>query len=138
MPREKEVKRKPGRPPWEPTEDDINQVERLSALGLSNENIAYFFDKNADTIYQRINDTPAFKEAIKKGKAKACGKVLNALWSKIEGGDTACILFYLKTQMGWKETQVVENTGKDGEAIQHDVKFSESEMRKRIKEIVSE
>lgn len=131
--------KKAGRPKWEPSEADIVQVERLAALGLGSEHIAYFFDKNTDTIYQRIHDTPEFSEAIKRGRAKASGKVLKALWGKIENGDTACILFYLKTKMGWKETQVVENTGLNGAPIEHahNVKLEESELRKKIKEMAT-
>jgi DNA invertase Pin-like site-specific DNA recombinase len=81
-------KNKGGRPKWMPTEEDISKIERLASIGYSKEHIAYTFDKNPDTIYQRINDTPEFSEAIKKGEAKAAARVTGALYAVC---DEACL-----------------------------------------------
>ena len=50
----------------------------------------------------------------KKGKARAIGTVAKGLLQKARDGDTASTIFYLKTQAGWKETQVIDNKSSDG------------------------
>jgi hypothetical protein len=32
---------------------------------------------------------------------------------KAQGGDNTAMIFYLKTQAGWKETTIVQNENKD-------------------------
>jgi len=50
----------------------------------------------------------------KKGRAKAIGSVSKSLLQKAIAGDNTAAIFYLKTQAGWKETSVVDNTSSDG------------------------
>jgi hypothetical protein len=131
-------KNKGGRPKWTPTEEDIKRVEKYAAHGLSREQIACFFDKNRDTIFERMKDNPAFSDAIKKGDAMAAGTLLDSYWKRVKSGSDACIIFGLKTRLGWKETQVVESTGKNGGPVQHSINVNEpeDETRKRIREIM--
>jgi hypothetical protein len=39
----------------------------------------------------------------------------------IKGGNITAMIFFLKTQAGWKETITQEHTGKDGQPIQHSI-----------------
>jgi hypothetical protein len=127
-------KNKGGRPKWEPTEDEIAQIGKLAALGLDADHMAWFLDKGRSVFFERMKEMPSFADAIKSGRAKADGKALNALWKKIDGGDTACILFYIKTRLGWKEVSVTEHTGKDGAPIQQEHKMSNELINARIAE----
>ena len=59
-----------------------------------------------------------FVLAIKRGKAKGIALVTNKLMESIKGGNITGMIFFLKTQAGWKETNVQEHTGANGTALQ--------------------
>ena len=46
----------------------------------------------------------------KKGKARAIGAIAQGLINKARGGDTTSMIFFLKTQAGWRETSKIEHT----------------------------
>ena len=50
-----------------------------------------------------------YAHELKYGKAKKSGEVVGKLMTKINKECAASIMFYLKTQEGWKETQVQEH-----------------------------
>lgn len=109
-----EVKNKGGRPPT--VFDDDEQLVQIGALAafLSLEQIADFFGITRPTLNAIMERQPEVSLQYKKGKATAIGKVAKGLLQKAIDGDTSCAMFYLKTQAGWKETQVVDNTSSDG------------------------
>ena len=45
----------------------------------------------------------------KRGKAKAIGVIAQGLINKARSGDTTSMIFFLKTQAGWRETSQVEH-----------------------------
>lgn len=104
---------KGGRPIIELTDEQVIQVKALAQY-LSKEQIADYLGvarSTFDAILER--DEQVFIH-YKKGKASAIANVAKGLVQQaIEGNMTAAI-FYLKTQAGWKETQVVDNTSSDG------------------------
>jgi hypothetical protein len=50
-----------------------------------------------------------------QGKAKANSKIGQTLFQKATGGDTTAMIWWSKTQMGWKETKEVEVVDKTTE-----------------------
>jgi hypothetical protein len=48
------------------------------------------------------------REELDIGKAETIAKVAGSLVKKALNGDTTSAIFYLKTQAGWKETEVRE------------------------------
>lgn len=99
------------------TADQRAQVEALAAY-LSQDQIADYFGISRPTFAAMIERDNDISLRYKKGKAKAIGLVAQGLLQKARNGDTASAIFYLKTQAGWKETNVQEHTGKDGTALQ--------------------
>lgn len=89
-------------------EINLQQVEMLAANGLTQQQIADSLGISVSTIESRLRENEEFKDAIKKGKAKGIALIANQLFEKAKSGDTTSIIFYLKTQAGWKETQAVE------------------------------
>lgn len=89
-------------------EINLQQVETLAANGLTQQQIADSLGISVSTIESRLRENEEFKDAIKKGKAKGIALIANQLFEKAKSGDTTSIIFYLKTQAGWKETQAVE------------------------------
>src|SRR6056300_903430 len=97
---------------------DLAKVESLAANGLTQEQIACALGISETTLHQRKRDSADFAAAIKRGKAKGIALVTNKLMESIKGGNMTGMIFFLKTQAGWKETNVQEHTGADGGAIQ--------------------
>ena len=97
---------------------DLNKVESLAANGLTQEQIAAALGISESTLHKRKQENTEFTAAIKRGKAKGIALVTNKLMESIKGGNMTGMIFFLKTQAGWKETNVQEHTGKDGTALQ--------------------
>jgi hypothetical protein len=102
-----------GRPRKDLTDEQVEQVEKLAAV-LPQEQIADYLAITDRTLRQRIADDPRVSSAYKRGRAKAAEKIGSSLIQKALNGDTASMIFYLKTQCGWKETERHEHTGEDG------------------------
>ena len=101
------------KPRTELTDKQAAQVEALAAY-LSKQQIADYLGVSRPTFDAIIERDEVVSLHYKKGKAKAIANVAQGLVKQaIEGNMTAAI-FYLKTQAGWKETQVVDNTSSDG------------------------
>jgi len=98
-----------GRPRKQYIVAQAEQVEKMAAAGVSMEDIAFFLDMDAKTCRKLYHDT------WKKGKLKANHNVAAALYNRAtKDHDTAAMIFWAKTQMGWRETLRVDNTSSDG------------------------
>lgn len=97
---------------------DLKQVESLAANGLTDEQIASALGISRTTLSNRKRENEQFVLAIKRGKAKGIALVTNKLMESIKGGNITGMIFFLKTQAGWKETNVQEHTGANGTALQ--------------------
>lgn len=97
-------------------EIDLKKVEEYAQFCDSEEEIALALGVSYATLRRRKAESEQFEQAIKRGKAKANIFVGGKLMQKIKAGDTASIIFYLKTRCGWKETQKIE-----ADVIQHEV-----------------
>lgn len=89
-------------------EIDLSMVESLATQGLTNQQIADSLGISERTLQNRKKDNAEFAEAIKKGKAKGIAVVTNALMKKIKSGNVTAMIFFLKTQGGWKENNQLE------------------------------
>ncbi len=105
------------RPQVELTPEQIAQVETLASV-LSQEQIADYLGIAKSTFQAILDRDPVVFGHYKKGKSKAIASVAQGLLKKALSGDTASAIFYLKTQAGWKETNVQEHTGANGTALQ--------------------
>src|SRR5215472_6951381 len=106
LPKERPV----GRPPFEPTPEQRNIVERAAGLGFTQEKIAALVGTTKPTLEKH------FREELDRGMAVTQFKVGNSLVENALAGNVAAQIWYTKTQMGWKETQALEikKTGFEG------------------------
>jgi len=86
----------------------VVELEKLAAI-LTMEQIADFFGMANSTLRRKMAEDEGIKSAYKRGKAKAVSGVGQTLLSLAKEGNITAICFYLKTQAGWRETQVVES-----------------------------
>ena len=85
------------------TDKQRGEVETLGAV-LSVELIAEYFGVGKTTFYAMMEREPDISERYKRGEAKAIRDVAGGLLQKALSGDAASAIFYLKTQVGWRET----------------------------------
>jgi len=121
------------RPAIEITEEMIAQAEAYASRGLTTEQIALALGIGETTIYEKFKLYPNFREAINRGKSKGIAHVANALLKNVDNGNVTAQIFYLKAQAKWRDGNLIEHTGKDGEAIQIETKYklAKSELDSR-------
>ena len=90
------------------TQVDIDQVEELASRGLTKEQIAISLGIGQTTLYALQRKNEDFAEAIKRGKQRGVATIANKLYEAAEGGNMAAMIFFLKTQGGWTEKQIIE------------------------------
>lgn len=97
-----------GPKPWEPSAEEIAKIKLYAGLGSTQEQIGAMIGISVDT----LSKNAASRKAWETGQAETIAKVAGSLVRKALNGDTASAIFYLKTQAGWKETNVTEHAGR--------------------------
>lgn len=106
-----------GRHPKELTDTQRGELETLAAL-LTQDQIADYFGITRPTLAAMMDRDEDISLRYKKGKAKAIAAIAQNLIMQAREGNLTAQIFYLKTQAGWRETQAIEHTGKDGGPIE--------------------
>ena len=138
-----------GRPAFEPTADQRQQVKAMVGYGIPVDDVCRMII-NPDT-KKGINKRTLrkhFEEEISTGRVVALTKVAETLYQQAIGrttiivdGETvqegvkpnvACLMFFLKCRGGWKETSVHEHSGPDGGPIEHEHDLTDAERSHRI------
>ena len=81
----------------------VQEVETLAAL-LNQDQIADFLGISRTTFRAICARDDEASVRYKRGKAKAIAHVASGLLQKARTGDTTSMIFYLKTQAYWRET----------------------------------
>lgn len=98
-------------PSHEPSNDSRNKVEAMSAIGIPQEDIARVIGICVDTLAKH------YREELDTATTKANTQIGGALFKKALSGDTASLIFWMKTRAGWKETSVQQIGGPNGEPL---------------------
>ena len=101
-----------GRPAHEPTPEKREMARTLSAVGVTHEDIANKMQISADTLVKY------YKTELDDGRIDANATIAQSLFEQAKNGNTSAQMFWLKTRAGWKERQVNELVGANGEPIQ--------------------
>jgi hypothetical protein len=81
-----------------PTDDQRRTVRAMSGYGIPQEDIATFFDIDAETLRKH------FRHEIDKGSIEATSKVAQSLFRMAtEGKNVAAAIFWMKARAGWRE-----------------------------------
>ena len=103
-----------------PTDEQRKTVAAMCAYGVPQTDIAAVIGINPETLRTH------YREELDSSTAKANAKVAEMLYKKAIGGDTACMIFWLKTRAKWQETMKQEHQGVDGGPIEHVVKWRDT------------
>ena len=103
--------RKRGRPRHLILATTQTDVYELSKVGTRHEDIALLLGFSEDTL------TKYYRKELDKGRIEANAAVAGTLYEKAKQGDTASMMFWLKTRAGWSEKNTTELTGEGGAPI---------------------
>lgn len=114
--------------PHVPTEDQRNTVSAMAAYGIPQKEICSVIGISWETLLKH------YRTELDTASAKANSKIAQRLYQKALDGDTASMIFWLKTRARWAETVKQEISGADGGPVQHDVRTVtiEAEAAKHI------
>lgn len=89
-------------PSHEPDKASRDKVESMAALGIPQEDIARVIGICHQTLRKH------YRDELDNATTKANTQIGGALFRKALSGDTASLIFWMKTRAGWKETNVTE------------------------------
>jgi len=95
------------------TQEQVADIQKMAAY-LNQEQIADYLGITRPTFHAIMKRDEAVSDAFRKGKATAIAAIAQSLIQSARDGNTAAQVFFLKTQAGWRETMVVDNTSSDG------------------------
>ena len=104
-------KKKAGRPRHQVLATTRNEVYELSKVGTRYEDIATVLGFSEDTL------TKYYREELDKGRIESNAIIAGTLFEKAKQGDTASMMFWLKTRAQWSEKNTTELTGENGNPI---------------------
>lgn len=126
-------RKKPGP---KPVQFDIEKIENLAALGMTQEEIAYALGSNPETWFKRIREgNTAMTEAFRKGKGRHATIVFGGLSKAASQGNVAALIYLSKVHFGRRENVLLTHEGNaDGAPIA--VQAMTAEQRKaRLEEL---
>jgi len=104
------------RRPHEPSKESRQLVQLHATIGTPQKVIADILDIDDKTL------TKYYRAELDQAMARANASVGGALFNKATKGDTAAMIFWMKTRAGWREKQEIEHSGPDGGAIPVEIK----------------
>lgn len=115
----------------EPTKATRDTVTMHTAVGTNHDIIAGILGITKPTLHKY------YRKELDEGMARANAAVGSALFNKAKGGDTASMIFWMKTRAGWRETNNVELTGKGGGPVES-VTITASEFEQIARKVADE
>ena len=95
------------RRPHAPTKESRQIVQLHATIGTTQAIIADILGIDGKTL------TKYYREELDQALARANASVGGALYNKAKGGDTAAMIFWMKTRAGWREKQEIDHTSSD-------------------------
>ena len=96
------------KPPHEPTEATRQTVQLHTMVGTTQADIARVLDIDEKTLRKY------YRDELDLAKSKANATIGGALFNKAKNGDTAAMIFWMKTQAKWAERHELDHSSTDG------------------------
>jgi hypothetical protein len=93
------------KPSHKPTDETKKLVRQWTGLGFQQERVARKLDIDPKTLRKH------YRDELDLGADEANAIMGAALFNKAKNGDTAALIFWAKTRMGWKEKSEIEHSG---------------------------
>ena len=105
------------------TKEEIKECFEL-APSLTKQQLADYFGCCFNTLKRAMERQPEFGEAYRKGIAVAIVERAGSPQKRGIEGDVGAAKFWLSHQAGWSETSRTEISGRDGEPIDIDMRWT--------------
>lgn len=96
-------KKTTGRPPHKPTDATRQTVQLHATVGTRQEIVAEILGISVDSLQRH------YRSELDTSREKANAAVGGALYKKAISGDTASMIFWMKTRARWRETVDISN-----------------------------
>ena len=96
------------KPPHAPTEATRQTVQLHTMVGTNQTDIARVLDIDEKTLRKY------YRDELDLAKSKANATIGGALFNKAKNGDTAAMIFWMKTQAKWAERHELDHSSTDG------------------------
>lgn len=112
----------PGPREWEPSPNEIRQMELMAGLGIKNRDIALVIGVSKAMLEARCSDIIARSRVVMHMRVGA--NIYKMATGDPNHKNTALTaIFYAKSQMGWQERDRMEITGAEGGPVQSQVQI---------------
>jgi hypothetical protein len=95
---------------------NLAELEKLSMIQCTDQEIACFFEVDVRTI-ERRKKKPAFAAVLERGRAKGRVSVRRMLYAQAAKGSVAAQIFLAKNLLGYKDYRSNEHSGPEGGPI---------------------
>ena len=102
------VKKRQTKPPHAPTDATRQTVQLHTTVGTTQADIARVLDIDEKTLRKY------YRDELDLAKAEANATIGGALFKRAKSGDTTAMIFWMKTQAGWRERTDINHTSEDG------------------------
>ena len=102
------VKKRQTKPPHAPTDATRETVQLHTTVGTTQADIARVLDIDEKTLRKY------YRDELDLAKAEANATIGGALFKRAKSGDTTAMIFWMKTQAGWRERTDINHTSNDG------------------------
>ena len=96
----------------------LEQLEALTSIQCTDEEIAAVFGCHKDTIEKRKRTDPAFKAAYHNGKAKGRVSLRRQLFKSCDDGNVSAQIWMSKQILGMRDLTALEHSGPHGQPIE--------------------
>ena len=96
------------KPPHEPTKQSRELVSLHATVGTRQDVIADLLGIDPKTLRKH------YRQELSQSAAKANATIGGTLFNKAKGGDTAAMIFWMKTRAQWRETKEIDHRSSDG------------------------
>jgi hypothetical protein len=94
------------------TDESRKTVENAAGMGLPHEQIAFLIGVTDKTLRKK------YRSELAGGKIKANLQIGATLFKKATGGDATCLIWWTKTQMGWREDRTLQLSTPPGRPLE--------------------
>ena len=102
------IKKRQTKPPHAPTDATRETVQLHTTVGTTQADIARVLDIDEKTLRKY------YRDELDLAKAEANATIGGALFKRAKSGDTTAMIFWMKTQAGWRERTDINHTSEDG------------------------
>ena len=102
------TKKRQTKPPHAPTDATRQTVQLHTMVGTTQADTARVLNIDEKTLRKY------YRDELDLAKAKANATIGGALFNQAKSGDTSAMIFWMKTQAGWRERKDINHTSEDG------------------------